>query len=136
MDFLKVSDKTTTPCRSDSLFGLNQQQYKESSFGFRDMEIHPHPHVITPCNNLSSLFCSFDLILKTEIKAEHNEVVLMICNRCRKWSFGLLLLLLPFHKRAIERARETSDDLQVHDRIYSRPFRSPCLIIIILCFSL
>ncbi|CAH8361838.1 unnamed protein product [Eruca vesicaria subsp. sativa] len=38
MDFLKVSDKTTAPYRSDSLFGLNQQH----------MEIHPHPHVITP----------------------------------------------------------------------------------------
>ncbi|KAJ0246245.1 Growth-regulating factor 7 [Hirschfeldia incana] len=38
MDFLKVSDKTTTPYRNNSLFGLNQQQ----------METHPHPHVITP----------------------------------------------------------------------------------------
>ncbi|WZZ32023.1 hypothetical protein YC2023_015424 [Brassica napus] len=38
MDFLKVSDKTTTLYRNNSLFGLNQQQ----------MEIHPHPHVITP----------------------------------------------------------------------------------------
>lgn len=55
MDFLKVSDKTTTLYRNNSLFGLNQQQ----------MEIHPHPHVITPRNNLSSLFSSFDLILKT-----------------------------------------------------------------------
>ncbi|KAH0937743.1 hypothetical protein HID58_005204 [Brassica napus] len=42
MDFLKVSDKTTTPYRNNSLFGLSQQH----------MEIHPHPHphphVITP----------------------------------------------------------------------------------------
>lgn len=59
MDFLKVSDKTTTPYRNNSLFGLSQQH----------MEIHPHPHphphVITPRNNLSSMFSSFDLILKT-----------------------------------------------------------------------
>ncbi|CAN8302009.1 unnamed protein product [Cochlearia groenlandica] len=41
MDFLKVSDKTTTtttPCRSDSLFTLNQQQYKDFSF-------EPHPYL-------------------------------------------------------------------------------------------
>ncbi|CAH2070065.1 unnamed protein product [Thlaspi arvense] len=62
MDFLKVSDKTaTTPCRSDSMFGLNQQQYKESSFGYRDMDIHPHshPHVITPYAENGVLGCYY-----------------------------------------------------------------------------
>ncbi|VVB15846.1 unnamed protein product [Arabis nemorensis] len=60
MDFLKVSDKTTTPCRSDSLFGLNQKQYKESSsFGFRDMEIHPHPNLITPYAGNGVLGCYY-----------------------------------------------------------------------------
>ncbi|ESQ43128.1 hypothetical protein EUTSA_v10013862mg [Eutrema salsugineum] len=62
MDFLKVSDKTTTtPFRSGSLFSLNQQQYKESSFGFRDMEIHPHSHshVITPYAGNGVLGCYY-----------------------------------------------------------------------------
>ncbi|CAH8279539.1 unnamed protein product [Arabidopsis lyrata] len=59
MDFLKVSDKTTIPCRSDSLFSLNQQQYKESSFGFRDMEIHPHPHLTTPYSGNGVLGCYY-----------------------------------------------------------------------------
>ncbi|KFK26990.1 hypothetical protein AALP_AA8G320000 [Arabis alpina] len=56
MDFLKVSDKTTTiPCTSDSLFGLNEQQ-----FGFRDMEIHPpHPHLITPYAGNGVLGCYY-----------------------------------------------------------------------------
>ncbi|XP_010482774.1 PREDICTED: growth-regulating factor 7-like [Camelina sativa] len=53
MDFLKVSDKTTVPCRSDSMFGLNQQQY---------MEIHPHPHphhAITPYSGNGVLGCYY-----------------------------------------------------------------------------
>lgn len=70
MDFLKVSDKTATPCKSDySLFGLNQQQYKESSLGFGN---NPHPHVIAPCNKtLFSLLSS--LLIDTLLKTEHNE---------------------------------------------------------------
>ncbi|CAH8354477.1 unnamed protein product [Eruca vesicaria subsp. sativa] len=59
MDVLKVSDKTTNPCRSDSLFGLNQQQCKETSYGHRDMEIHPHPHVTTPYAGNGVLGCYY-----------------------------------------------------------------------------
>ncbi|KAF8056719.1 hypothetical protein N665_1269s0006 [Sinapis alba] len=51
MDFLKVSDKTTTPYRNNSLFGLNQQH----------MEIHPHPHphVITPYAGSGVMGCYY-----------------------------------------------------------------------------
>ncbi|KAG2310511.1 hypothetical protein Bca4012_025021 [Brassica carinata] len=49
MDFLKVSDKTTTPYRNNSLFGLNQ----------RHMETHPHPHVTTPYAGSGVMGCYY-----------------------------------------------------------------------------